>query len=154
MLPVFYVAVLHVQKHFVKKEILQRFKHEQYVTLLIPVENIRWHQPGEEILIEGLLFDVESISYHNNIATVNGLYDCLETDLDREISEAQAGKQNSESSLNNILAKILAFFFIETEPAPGNLNVAAEASMKPPLRHYADNLLYNYISVPTPPPLS
>jgi hypothetical protein len=151
MLPVFYVAVFHVQKFFLKVEMVQELKHKLLVTLQIPADKIQWYKKGKEIVVEGSLFDVKSITYKNGLATVKGLYDKKEKEINKQIEKANKESQNN--TLNTTLVKLLGFYFISNEQlATADINVFRINT--PQLGCTVSNRLpVHYLSVPTPPPL-
>ncbi|MES2776398.1 MAG: hypothetical protein V4722_19635 [Bacteroidota bacterium] len=129
----------------------QKLKHEKLVTIEMAIEKINWYQEDEELIIDGSLFDVESIVYVDGIATIRGLYDHEEKDLEKQLSEATG--QGRNSNLNSILAKMLQFFFIENEQFHSH-QFASLNNNAPQFRlQNSDKLTSPYITVPTPPPL-
>jgi hypothetical protein len=151
MLPVFYVAVFHVQKFFVQVEMRQELKHKLLVTLQIPADKIQWYKKGKEIIVEGSLFDVKSITYKNGLATVKGLYDKKEKEINKQIEKANNESQNN--TLNTTLVKLLGFYFIYNKQLV-TVNITAFRINTPQLGCTVSNRLpVHYLSVPTPPPL-
>ncbi len=151
MLPFFYITLFHVQKLFVQIEMRQKLKHQQQVTLHIKADKIQWHKKGKEIKIEGSLFDVESITYKSGLATIKGLYDKKEKEIDKQIAKAYIEPQNN--TLNITLVKLLGFYFIANLQV-SFLRISAFQRNTPQLGWVkAYKLPANYSSVPTPPPL-
>jgi len=151
MLPVFYVVVFHLQKNAVQQQMQQQLKRGHLITLHLPAEKINWYKPDKEILVEGVLFDIESIVYHNGMATITGLYDQEEKELDEELSRATG--HNSSSTFNTILAKLLGFFFMANEQINTfqmSMLPGSNAAYPP---YYLCQLPFQYLTVPTPPPL-
>jgi len=151
MLPFFFIAVFHLQKFFVQVEMRQELKHKQLVTLQLPVDEIQWYKEGKEIIVEGLLFDVKSITYNNGLATISGLYDKKEKEINKQIEKANNELQNN--TLNTKLVKLLGFYFIFNEQL-ANFDINTFRINTPQLGCTDDyRLPVNYLSVPTPPPL-
>ncbi len=152
MLPFFYVAAFHVQKFFVRVEMQLELKHKQLVTLQIPESKIQWYKEGKEIVVEGSLFDVKSITYKNGLATIKGLYDKKEKEIDKQIKKANSESQNK--TLNTTLVKLLGFYFISHEQLV-ILETTAIRIDTPQLGCTGKRRLpVNYLSVLTPPPLA
>ena len=152
MLPVFYVAVFHLQKNVVQQAMKKKLKHQQLVTIEIPVHKICWYIPGKEILVNGSLFDVESIVYNNGIALIKGLYDTQEKELDKQLSQATG--QNQNSSLNHILIRLLGFFLLANEQVNAIQFALLYSQPTTYGGYYTCQLPLHYNTVPTPPPLA
>jgi hypothetical protein len=151
MLPVFYMAVFHVQKFFVQIEMRHKLKHEQLTTLQIPSDKIQWYKKGKEIIVEGSLFDVKSITYKNGLATVKGLYDKKEKEINKQIEKTN--NESQKNTLNTTLVKLLGFYFISNEQL-ATVGITAFHINTPQLGcSVSDRLPVHYLSVPTPPPL-
>lgn len=150
MLPFFFIAVFHLQKFFVKVEMQQELKYKKLVTLQIPESEIQWFKEGKEIIVEGSLFDVKSITYKNGLVTVKGLYDREEKEIYKQIDKTN---ESQNKSINTTLVKLLDFYFISNEQVATSYITTCNNNI-PQLGCTDDyRLPVNYLSVPTPPPL-
>jgi hypothetical protein len=100
------VGLLIKQKivHF-KRE--QRFGTELSKTVIISIEKQYWTKQEKEIMIDGKLFDVESIKKVGNTLELTGFFDQKEDKIVNHIKVIEQQKDNSNSPLNYLTVKFL-----------------------------------------------
>jgi hypothetical protein len=62
----------------------EKLESEQLQTLIIPIKNFRWYEEGREIVFEGMMFDVRSVTKQGDNYVVTGLFDHMETTRTRK----------------------------------------------------------------------
>jgi len=107
LLPTLFLLFTLVQQRWITWEMHERLEKSQLITLTMPTSSIQWVKEGKEIVIQGRLFDVKSISYAYEFAHINGLFDEEETNLVNRIN-GQLHQQNTGKQLRlSLLCSIL-----------------------------------------------
>lgn len=119
LLPTLFLLFTLVQQRWITWEMHERLEKSQLITLAIPTSSIQWVKEGKELVIQGRLFDVKSISYTKDFAKINGLFDEEETNLVNRISgqlhRQNTGKQLRLSLICSILLGLSSEQKMETE---------------------------------------
>jgi hypothetical protein len=68
---------------------------------------VKWVSEGEEILINGHLFDVESYKQTGNTLQVTGLFDTEEDNLNEQIKKLEQQKSNENNDKYTLLIGLL-----------------------------------------------
>lgn len=136
---------LHAQHQMEEK--LEK-KHIQIVH--IPVNEIQWHKKNKEIIIDGKLFDIKSITLLNGVAECQGLFDEKETEIKEMINQLQQ-QQEKDNPLNSRTAEFFSLVFFKEDRLPYSLPCCL---FHPSVYNSCDNypLIYSNLSIPTPPP--
>jgi hypothetical protein len=107
-LPLFLLLGLFVKQEIVQHQREQRFKTEHLQTIIISAQNIPWAKQEKEILIDGRLFDVESIKKIGANLAITGFFDHKEDKLIKRIVKLAKQKNESGSPLSQ---SVIKFFF-------------------------------------------
>lgn len=84
-------------------------------TLLLPKNTLVWVKKGKEILVNGTYFDVKKITYKNDWATVTGIYDHVEKQLEQQFAQ----EQHSDANHLPAMAKLKPWWQLNfTHPSP------------------------------------
>jgi hypothetical protein len=78
----------------------ERFENKKLITITLPQAALQWEEAGEELEINGSMFDVKQYSIANGIATLQGWYDDDEDDANQQqvhTSKKQQHKKNDKS---------------------------------------------------------
>ena len=130
-------------------EAAQKLEQGFIQTIRVRVLDIKWTEPGEEILIEGKLFDVKEYSLDHESFVVKGIFDTAETLVRNQLNDFL---NNHYHKRNSVLLKCLqfqshiyfqqittSFFFVEN-----------------PASDFGDLLIFSQSDIsignPTPPP--
>jgi hypothetical protein len=151
LLPCLYCIYFQAKSYMIWRQMEEKLESEQLQTLIIPVKSFRWYEEGREIVFEGMMFDVKSITRQGDKYVVTGLFDHLETKLNLAMGRIQREQGNSPDA--QIISKLLSQTIIG--PA-GSVNLYAPATGKDDFHWSAHSEeLYNTIlSIHTPPPRS
>lgn len=113
--PLIMFVGIQLRQVFIREAMMERLERESQHT--VKLEKLIWYKKNKELLIEGRLFDVKSISKcEDGKYLVKGLYDEEETELKEQIRHAG----NSMLS-NHLIAGIFTLTYVEsfTELDPG-----------------------------------
>lgn len=88
---------------------MDRLDNESHlISLTIPANDLHWVRADRELLINGKLFDVKSITIHNNTAFIKGYADEKEVILINTIKNGYQGK----NSLVDFSTASFSFIFL------------------------------------------
>ncbi len=128
----------------------EKMETKQLHTIVLADDEIQWAKVGEEIWIDGKMFDIKSIESNGGYTTFKGLFDDEETILKQTFKKDWEKSQKSQNhifsqlfqSLRNIYFTTIYNAFIE------------ETKVTHILTSSASKLLSQYLEIHTPPPLS
>lgn len=81
------VVVFHIQKRNIRAAVKMAFKEKELST--VRVQRLHWYKPNKEILVDGILFDVNTIEQQpDGYYVVTGLYDHQEQLLHQQMDAA------------------------------------------------------------------
>ncbi|HYF33460.1 MAG TPA: hypothetical protein VD993_20185 [Chitinophagaceae bacterium] len=149
LMPCLYCAYFQVQQHIIRTAMREKLERDQLQTVIVPVKDFRWYEEGREIVIEGMMFDVESITRQNDHYIVTGLFDEAETQLNIALGLLQ--QKNNDGPDAQLVSVVLSQTLMY--PPPINEELASQETIVSSQKIYTDETLYNTIlSIHTPPP--
>ncbi len=101
--PLLFVLFFSFKQQVIRHRMHRRLEEQQLHTVVLAENTVRWAEEGKEILIEGRLFDVQSMEHKDGTIIFHGLYDEEETEL--ELMFNTAWKKNLAGQ-HRLLAKI------------------------------------------------
>ncbi len=108
-LPLFLSVGIFIKQKTLQHNRTQRFDTEVLQTISISSEKIIWVKAEKEILVNGKLFDVQSLKTVDNKIILTGFYDNKEDKLVKSISDLVEKKQESNSPLNDLAITFLIY---------------------------------------------
>lgn len=147
LLPFCSIIFLQVQQWDLKKTAEHRLAHSLQQTISIPLHQLHWEEEGKELLIEGRLFDVATISYKGDHAIVTGIFDDAETRIIERLQNERA-KSGPTTSIIQLLLLSQCFAAVISFLAVFDIQ-------KTSLRIYAifvRQYLSPYLTIISPPP--
>ncbi len=106
-LPLVLSVCLFVNQKVLQLQRQERFEKERLQTIVITAEKILWVQDEKEVLINGRLFDVESIKKVGQTLELTGFFDHKEDRIVNHLKNTEQQKNNSTSPLNQSTIKFL-----------------------------------------------
>lgn len=97
-LPLFTSSAFLLGRIVIRKSMLSNLESSNVLAFQIPKNDLNWYTEGHELLIEGRMFDVKTITDAGEHVVVTGLFDDDETELNQVIAATQ-GNPGKESSL-------------------------------------------------------
>ncbi len=76
----------------------EELEHAALVTVAIPISRLQWVQQGQEVRIDGKLFDVKSYKLRDDKVLLTGLFDEEEDLLVERISDIQNNEPDKTNS--------------------------------------------------------
>src|SRR5215213_2176935 len=89
LLPCLYCLYFQVKHQMIRWEMKERLEHEAVQTIVVPANKFLWYDEGREIILDGKMFDVKSITQQNGNYTITGLFDEDETQLHIALKKLQ-----------------------------------------------------------------
>jgi hypothetical protein len=132
---------------------MEKMEKNELQTISIPTDQIKWFKKNHELMIDGKMFDVKSISIEGDTSMITGLFD----DDDTELQEALAGlqEQKNKGQNNAFLIYQVCLGIIAVHDPFINQPVSAKiACTKISFAQYEDNILQSYLPIFSPPPES
>lgn len=80
-------------------EMEEQLEQAALTSLLIPKASFQWYEEGKEILVEGQLFDVESIQEEGDHYLIKGLFDEAEKKIDSQLADLMNKKKEKSNSI-------------------------------------------------------
>lgn len=109
--PYLATSYLIVKKQDLKIHFLERFNNKKTITLEVNTKDIVWENKDKEIILNGHLFDIEKIAYHNNKAIITGWYDGNEDDINIALD-----KQHKKQQHQHNIIPLFGYCFCEQIP--------------------------------------
>jgi hypothetical protein len=146
-LPLAYTLIIGIPQQAIRNRMKERMQTSSLQTISVPENEVQWIKEGEEIWMNGRMFDITTSHLQNGVYDFSGLYDNEETTfVDQLKKEQQNNPENNKQlvQLFQLLQSIYsnqqeAIIFPDHNPAgkfiPGNSPLSSQ-----------------YISIFTPPP--
>jgi hypothetical protein len=96
---------------FIRHEMEEKLEKLHLQTIQIPVEKIVWYKTNKEIVVEGRLFDIKTLTIENGIASFTGLFDDKESDIKDLLSALEKKQQGNNDK--NLVAKFVSLLFYQ-----------------------------------------
>jgi hypothetical protein len=106
-LPLVLSVCMFINQKMLQHQRQERFETEQVQTIVIAAEKLTWVKAEKEVLINGRLFDVESIKKVGQTLELTGFFDHREDKLVKHINTVEQQKNNSNSLLNQFAFNFL-----------------------------------------------
>lgn len=89
LLPCLYCLYFQVKHQMIRWEMKEKLEQEALQTIVIPANEFKWYDEGNEIVLGGKMFDVKSVTQQNGSYIVTGLFDDDETQLHLALKKLQ-----------------------------------------------------------------
>jgi len=99
VLPLVFSAVLLIGRVFIRELMGGRLLVEGHLTVLVHRDEVRWHKPGKEAILQGRLFDVSSLTVEGSHIRLRGLFDDDETWMQEALAHNGGKGRGSGSTL-------------------------------------------------------
>ncbi len=147
--PMLIPAVLEIQTVMLKAEARERIETGFQQTVYMRETDLRWSDPGTEMIISGEMFDVKEISKTADGILVRGVFDTKETVIQNELEKMGTGETGQQKSiLLEYFRWINNCYFRQQDQEPKPfLNCMAKY-----LPEYSPSGTCFFIKIPSPPP--
>jgi hypothetical protein len=153
LLPMCLSGIYIAGRILIRVTMMEKMEKNELQTISIPTDQIRWFKKNHELMIDGKMFDVKSISKQGDTSIITGLFD----DDDTELHEALAGmhEQKNKGQNNALLLYQVCLGIIAVNDPFINQPIAANFEcIKISFAQYEDNILQSYLPIFSPPPKS
>ena len=121
-------------------------------TITLHADSLKWFEHGQELLVEGRMFDVKKIDYMDGMVVVKGFFDDLETMLNLRLEETGGTGQPGADSGWRLFMCCLGIVGVD----PAHQETTASPPAENDFRHHplalAYGLLAGHRDIITPPP--
>ena len=149
LVPVATPFLLQLKIILAESDAEERLERNHLEVLRIPVKNILWTKQGKEIIINNRLFDVKEFSRNKKEIVVTGIYDDVETALEKQMTGLW---QQQQSKQGIILFKYFQLLSQSHLPQgflqPGIISTAQKIYPQEIFCYHKEI----FIKIPTPPP--
>lgn len=132
---------------------MEKMEKDELQTINIPTAGIRWYKKNHELMIDGKMFDVKSMTQHGDSTTLTGLFD----DDDTELHEALAGMHEQKNKGHNnalLLYQVCLGIIAEQNHLNNHTIIKDFSSVQVPFKEFESSVLHAYLPVFSPPPES
>ncbi len=117
--PLLFIIIFSVKQQAIRHRMKERMENQLLHGITLIDNEIHWLKEGKEILVNGKMFDIKSISQNNGLTTFYGLYDEEETQLKTVFEKGCKKKIADENMLLSQLFQCLhGFYFIPAATSP------------------------------------
>lgn len=148
-IPVSCPFILLLKQKAIRKEAASRLEGSNQQVIYLAENDLHWVEKGKELIINGRLFDVKSITPgHNHLVKVTGLFDNDETSI---VQQIRSGHEKNNSENGRQLMQFLQFQLAmpETGQCSGEISMRSHIHLLPLT---APGLPTSVIDILTPPP--
>ena len=104
-LPVICLLFLQLQQVYIRYKMQEKLELSLLCTITIDEKNVQWINPGKEVFIGNVLFDVKHYKIENGKCILTGLYDHEESFIENHLRNLGAQSQSEDNSL--VLMRLL-----------------------------------------------
>jgi hypothetical protein len=146
-MPLVYTLFIGIPQKAIRHKMKERLETQILHNITVAETDVHWIKNGEEIWVNGRMFDIRSSHLRNGVYIFSGLYDEEETALLEQIQKDQQNNSDNSKQLVQLFQLLQSFYNNPQEEivSPGNTpggNFIADASP----------LASQFISIFTPPP--
>jgi hypothetical protein len=132
---------------------MEKMEKDELQTISIPTDQIRWFKKNHELMIDGKMFDVKSISDQGEISKITGLFDDDDTELHEALADMH--EQKNKGKNNALLLYQVCLGIIAEQGQFINQPVSVNFEFtKLSFAQYEDNILQSFLPIFSPPPNS
>lgn len=150
-IPVLYSAYFFTRQQIIQHKMREALEQESLKTINISLDKVKWVNEGEEILINGHLFDVESYKQTGNNLQVTGLFDTEEDYLNEQIKKIEQQKSKGNNNEYALLINLLLQTVFEENNSIHNKNIF-HTGLNQFRFSFDENLYSTSLNIVTPPP--
>ncbi len=144
---IFFVAKLII----IKSEITEVLQSRKVLNITVPENEVHWIDAGNELLINGKLFDAISYQKIKNNLILTGSYDREEDNLQDDVARFFQKKGNDNGASNIVYFN--TFFRVLFMEKNNSFSVNIDSILpKKHVFYYAENLVYSSSDIILPPP--
>lgn len=149
LIPAITPLIIQIKIAWIKMEAERRLETNNLQVVHIPVKNVKWVKQGKEMIINNRLFDVKDFLQNATEIIVTGIYDDIETALEKQNDRLWQQQKSEQGVLVFKYFQVLAQSFLPQ-------HLIHLKNMLPVQKNYAGEIVSSYkeiiIQIPTPPP--
>ena len=149
LVPVAAPFVLQLRIILIESDAAERLERNHLEVLHIPAKNILWTKQGKEIIINNRLFDVKEFSRNTKEIVVTGIYDEVETTLEKQMTGLWQQQQSKQGIILFKYFQVLAQSHLPQAFLQPGIIATAQRIYSQEIFCYHKEI---FIKIPTPPP--
>lgn len=150
LLPCIYCLYFQVNEYRIWQQMEEELESGQLQTIIVPVQNFHWHEENREIIVDGMMFDVKTISLEDDHYVVTGLFDEEETSLHIAMGKLQS--QPSSGADTELISELISQTLIQ--PVFTGMHLVKDSKLSFKAIIPTEKLYTTILSIHTPPPRS
>jgi hypothetical protein len=150
LLPCIYCLYFQANEYRIWQQMEEKLESGQLQTIVVPVQNFHWYEENREIIVDGMMFDVKTISLEDDHYIVTGLFDEEETSLHIAMGKLQS--QPASGADTELISELISQTLIQ--PVFTGMYVVRDSDLSSKAIIPAEKLYTTVLSIHTPPPRS
>jgi Ca2+/Na+ antiporter len=152
LLPMAFCVYFLQQQHSIKEKMEQELEKSSLTTLTIFKSDVQWVELGKELIVDGEMFDVKSVTQKNDSLVIKGIFDTAEKALKQELASVLDKQKNTNTPLQQLIAQFLSPIIL----TQNTIELKTYVSISPQNKYFisTQNISSIYLENPTPPPNS
>lgn len=110
VLPLLHIPAIHLKQKKISRVMEDKLISGVLHTITLDKKEVHWIKPGKEIMFNGRMFDVKSVSIQNNTITLSGLFDDDETVLMEQVRKDHENNSASHKQLAQLFQLLQALY--------------------------------------------
>jgi hypothetical protein len=146
-MPLVYTLIIGVPQQAIRHKMKEQLETQTLHTITVAENDVQWITDGEEIWVNGRMFDIRSSHLQNGVYVFSGLYDNEETAFVDHLQKDQQNNPDNNKQLVQFFQLLQSIYsnpqeeIIFTENSPADKFILGSSP-----------LASQYISIFTPPP--
>lgn len=132
---------------------MEKMEKDELQTISIPTDQIRWFKKNHELMIDGKMFDVRSISKQGDTSMITGLFDDDDTELHEALADMHEQKNKGQNNAL-LLYQVCLGIIADHDPFINQPVSVHYEFTKISFANYEDTILQSYLPIFSPPPES
>jgi hypothetical protein len=150
-IPLLCCIYLFTKQQIVHLRMAEALEEKALHTIVVKSSDAKWISLGNEILISGHLFDVESYKESGDNLYLTGLYDTEEDHLNHQLKKIEQAKSNGNTFENTLIISLLSQTFFSESSSGCNKNIFHKSVNR--IQLLFDEILYStFLDIIIPPP--
>jgi hypothetical protein len=146
-MPLVYTLIVGIPQQAIRHKMKERLETQFLHTISVTENEVQWRRDGEEIWVNGRMFDIRSFHLQHGVYFFSGLYDNDETAFLDHLQKDQKNNSENNKQLVQLFQLLQSVYNNPQEEIIFPENIPAGRFIQG-----TSPLAFQYISIFTPPP--